>query len=117
MAQTKKKRRSTKHRGNAAGMVEARGRTGRKPTAAEQRTASKAQMRQARLEQPPTWSGAVKKAAIAAVVFAVAVTLLFGRELTQSVLLAAFTFVVYIPLSYATDSFVHKRMMAKKGRA
>ena len=32
MAQTKRKRR-TKHRGNAAGMVEARGRTGRKPDA------------------------------------------------------------------------------------
>ena len=34
MAQTRRKRR-TKHRGNAAGVVESRGRTGRKPTAAE----------------------------------------------------------------------------------
>ena len=34
MAQTRRKR-QTKHRGNAAGMVESRGRTGRKPTAAE----------------------------------------------------------------------------------
>ena len=34
MAQTKRKRR-TKHRGNAAGMVETRGRTGRKPGPAE----------------------------------------------------------------------------------
>jgi hypothetical protein len=31
MAQTKRKRR-TKHRGNAAGSIEVRGRTGRKPT-------------------------------------------------------------------------------------
>ena len=31
MAQTKRKR-QTKHRGNAAGIVETRGRTGRKPT-------------------------------------------------------------------------------------
>ena len=37
MAQTRK-RRQTKHRGNAAGMVEARGRTGRKPTDAERKT-------------------------------------------------------------------------------
>ena len=36
MAQTKRKRR-TKHRGNAAGSVEARGRTGRKPTDQERR--------------------------------------------------------------------------------
>ena len=34
MAQTRRKR-QTKHRGNAAGVIEARGRTGRKPTAAE----------------------------------------------------------------------------------
>jgi len=34
MAQTKRKR-QTKHRGNAAGVVESRGRTGRKPTKAE----------------------------------------------------------------------------------
>ena len=34
MAQTKRKR-QTKHRGNAAGVIETRGRTGRKPTAAE----------------------------------------------------------------------------------
>ena len=34
MAQTKRKR-QTKHRGNAAGVVESRGRTGRKPTEAE----------------------------------------------------------------------------------
>ena len=36
MAQTKRKRR-TKHRGNAAGMVEARGRTGRRLSPEEQR--------------------------------------------------------------------------------
>ena len=36
MAQTKRKRRS-KHRGTAAGTIEARGRTGRKPNAEEQK--------------------------------------------------------------------------------
>ena len=36
MAQTKRKRR-TKHRGNAAGTIETRGRTGRPPTAEELR--------------------------------------------------------------------------------
>jgi hypothetical protein len=34
MAQTRRKR-QTKHRGNAAGVVESRGRTGRKPTPGE----------------------------------------------------------------------------------
>src|SRR6266516_1140874 len=37
MAQTKRKRR-TKHRGNAAGAIESRGRTGRKPTPEERKT-------------------------------------------------------------------------------
>ena len=41
MAQTKKKR-STKHRGNAAGGVESRGRTGRKLTAEERGKNAKA---------------------------------------------------------------------------
>ncbi len=116
MAQTKRKRRPSKHRGNAAGMIEARGRTGRKPTPAEQRAALKTDARTARLERPPTWSGAVKKAAIAAVVFAVLVTLLFGRPVSQSVLLALFTFVIYVPLSYFTDALVHKRAMARKAK-
>ena len=38
MAQTKKKR-STKHRGNAAGIVEARGRTGSKPSGGDHKDA------------------------------------------------------------------------------
>ena len=44
MAQTKRKRR-TKHRGNAAGSIEARGRTGRKPTAEEQKAAGRTDAR------------------------------------------------------------------------
>ncbi len=110
MAQTKKKRRSTKHRGNAAGMIETRGRTGRKPTAAE----VKANARQNRLDRPPSWRSAVNKAAIAAVVFAVAVILLFNRPVGTSILLAGFTFLIYIPLSYYTDSFIYKRAQARK---
>ena len=40
MARPTQNRRSTKHRGNAAGMIEARGRTGRKPSATEKGTAA-----------------------------------------------------------------------------
>ncbi len=117
MATTKRKRRPTKHRGNAAGMVEARGRTGRKPTAEEQRAGSKAMARASRLDRPPTWGGAVQKAAIAAVVFGVAVTLLFKRPVAGAALLALFTFVIYVPLSFYTDQFVHKRAQARKAKA
>ena len=116
MAQTKKKRRSTKHRGNAAGMIESRGRTGRKPTVAEQRKDLKEAARQNRLDRPPTWRSAVNKAAIAAVVFAVAVVLLFSRPVGTSIALALFTFIIYIPLSYYTDAFIYKRAQAKKAK-
>src|SRR4051794_18870896 len=61
VAQTKK-RRQTKHRGNAAGMVEARGRTGRKPTDGERKLDAKAEgrrRREERMNRPPTWSGAL----------------------------------------------------------
>ena len=44
MAQTRRKR-QTKHRGNAAGVVESRGRTGRKPTAAEKSGKARARRR------------------------------------------------------------------------
>ena len=56
MAQTKRKRR-TKHRGNAAGSIEARGRTGRKPTPEEMKKDARAR----RQAKPPTWNGAILK--------------------------------------------------------
>ena len=120
MAQTKRKRRPTKHRGNAAGMIETRGRTGRKPTEAERKASSKqdaAARRAERLDRPPTWRGAVIKAALAALIFAVAVTLLFQRPILGSIGLALFTFVVYVPLSYYTDAFIYKRAQARKAKA
>ena len=71
MAQTKR-RRQTKHRGNAAGVVESRGRTGRKPTAAEKSGDARALARAKeslldRRDRPPTWRGAFVKAMIAGV--------------------------------------------------
>lgn len=119
MAQTKKKRRPTKHRGNAAGMIESRGRTGRKLTEGERKAAGKqdaAARRRERLNRPPSWRGAINKAAIAAIVFAVAVTLLFQRPILASLGLAAFTFLIYVPLSYYTDALIYKRAQAKRAR-
>ena len=70
VAQTRRKR-QTKHRGNAAGLVESRGRTGRKPTAAEKSgtRARRPARRDAidKRDRPPTWRGAFLKAMFAAV--------------------------------------------------
>jgi hypothetical protein len=111
MAQTKKKRRS-KHRGNAAGMVEARGRTGRKPTAEERKASEKevaAQARRDRLNRPPTWRSASQRAALAAVVFGLLLVLLFKTPPARAVPLTAFVLLFYIPLGYYTDQFIYRR--------
>lgn len=120
MAQPTKRKRRTKHRGNAAGMIETRGRTGRKPTEGERKRDAKADAaarRMERMNRPPTWRAAATKAAIAAVVFALAVTLLFGRPLAGALLLAVFTFAIYVPLSYVTDSFLFKRHQSRTSRS
>ena len=111
MAQTKKKRR-TKHRGNAAGTIESRGRTGRKPT--RRRAQPEPQERRAR-SAPARQAADVaqrdqRAPAIAAGIFLVAVVVLFkqavaGRDLG----LAAFMLALYIPIGYYTDLFLYRR--------
>jgi ABC-type transport system involved in cytochrome bd biosynthesis fused ATPase/permease subunit len=111
MAQTKKKRRS-KHRGNAAGVVEVRGRTGRKPTAEERKLSDKeraAQARKDKMMRAPSWRSATIRAGFAAVVFGLLLAFAFNQKVGQAVALTAFVFLFYIPLGYYTDSFIYKR--------
>jgi hypothetical protein len=117
MAQTKKKRR-TKHRGNAAGIVETRGRTGRKPTEIERKTVRQdaAARREERMTKPPSWRAAINRAAISAALFVGLVLLLFHQKIGPAIGLGAFVLVFYIPLGYYTDMFVYRRRLAKKAR-
>lgn len=123
MAQTKKKRRS-KHRGNAAGVIESRGRTGRPPSAAERKQTDKelaAQRRRERMMREPTWKSASTRAALAAVVFGVLLVFAFETAIPQAVSLTAMVFLFYIPLGYYTDQFIYRRRVkqeaAKAGNA
>jgi hypothetical protein len=111
MAQTKRKRR-TKHRGNAAGQVETRGRTGRPPTPTERKAAAK-QARLERYARPPSWRSAANRALIATALFVVVVVLFFQQTIMQGVALGAFMLLIYIPLGYYTDAFFYKRRQAK----
>jgi drug/metabolite transporter (DMT)-like permease len=116
MAQTKRKRR-TKHRGNAAGMVEARGRTGRRLTPEEQRRAANKPARGQRELKPPTWQRAVIKAAgFAILLFVLTQTGLFGRNtsVANSLVLAALSLLLYIPAAYATDRWAYNRQERRK---
>jgi len=118
MAQTKRKR-QTKHRGTPAGTIEARGRTGRKPTKDERKASSRelaARRREERLGKPPTWRGAFKKAAPAAILFLVASTLLLSSPLIAKVAISAFFLVFYVPLFYYTDLFVYRRHQKRRAQ-
>jgi hypothetical protein len=109
MAQTKRKR-QTKHRGNAAGVVESRGRTGRKPTAAEK--SGKAQDAKQAKERP-TWLGAFYRSMAAAVVLLLACLLLKIKS-TQAIALFPLALVIYTPISYYTDRLIFKRRLRRK---
>jgi len=112
MAQTRRKR-TRKHRGTPAGTIERSGRTGRPQTRQDAKQISR-QRRAERLDKPPTWRGAMQRAAIAAAVFGVLVTVAFGRGVAGGVVLAAFMFLLYIPLGFATDTFVYRLRQRRK---
>jgi len=117
MAQTRRKRR-TKHRGNAAGVVESRGRTGRKPTAAEKsgKAAEAAKVKQQRLDRtnrPPSWRGAFVRALVAATALVLLAGLLLKASAGQSVAYFFVGLIAYTPISYYSDSWLYKRRQAK----
>ena len=119
MAQTKRKRRS-KHRGTAAGTIEARGRTGRKPTPQEQRRAEASQRRADRAMREPTWNAAFLRAGLAAALLFVFTQIgLTGEALSVSagLGLAALSIVLYVPLGYLFDRWVYKRRLRSQAKS
>jgi hypothetical protein len=119
MPQTRRKRR-TKHRGNAAGVIESRGRTGRKPTAAEKsvkgREAAQAKATKvARYDRPPTLLGAFWRA-LAAAVLMLALSLALTKQPSTAFILFPIVLLLYVPLSYYTDQWLYKRRIRTKAR-
>lgn len=117
MAQTRRKR-QTKHKGNAAGVVEVRGRTGRKPTAAEKsgdpQKVAKAKAKPVdKRDIPPTWRGAFLKAMFATVVLLFVLLLVLKQSSGAA---AAFPIVLgaYTLVSYYTDKWMYDRRQRKK---
>ena len=112
MAQTKRKRRS-KHRGTAAGTIETRGRTGRPPSAEERKKQTKAQLREARLNTPPTWQGSLKRAGLAAALMFVFLLLTSKGNVAAAVVFAAFALALYVPTGYYLELFLYRRRQQK----
>jgi Flp pilus assembly protein TadB len=120
MAQTRRKR-QTKHRGNAAGVVESRGRTGRKPTAAEKSGDARALAREKeqlldKRDRPPTWRGAFVKAMFATIVLLLVFILLL-KQSNQAIGLFPIVLAFYTVVSYYTDKVIYSRRQRKKAQA
>jgi hypothetical protein len=117
MAQTKRKRR-TKHRGNAAGMVEARGRTGKPPAGAPRAKGSgRAAPRGITPLKPPTLKGAALKALFGIVILFVFFRFLSkGNTTGQALAFCAVAFVMYTPVMYWTDKFIYNRKLRQQKR-
>jgi Flp pilus assembly protein TadB len=115
MAQTKRKRR-TKHRGTAAGSIEARGRTGRPLSADEKRKQQRQTAREQRLNTPPTWKSSATRATIAAVIVFVfiLVTAKGSNKLVTAVEFTAVALVFDIPAGYYLELMLYRRRQRKK---
>jgi hypothetical protein len=114
MAQTKRKRRS-KHRGNAAGTVEARGRTGRPPSEDEKKKQQRTDAREKRLNTPPTWRSSMTRAGFAAVIlfgFLVLTTKNHNIGIALGFALAALA--LYVPAGYYLELHLFRRRQRKK---
>lgn len=115
MAQTKRKRR-TKHRGTAAGTIEARGRTGRPLTADEKRRQQRQTAREKRLNTPPTWKSSATRAVIAAVIVFVfiLVTAKGKNKVLTAVEFTAVALIFYIPAGYYLELTLYRRRQRKQ---
>jgi hypothetical protein len=112
MPQTKRK---TKHRGNAAGSVTTRGRTGRPPSPSEKKKQTKEQARVARLNRRPTWKMMYQRAGLTSLfMFVILLVVTKGKGLPEAVALAVIAFVLYVPFGYYTEMWLWKRRMAKR---
>ena len=115
MGQTKRKRRN-KHRGNAVGVVEARGRTSKPREGATKssggRGGSAAARGGVRALKPPTLQGAAIKALIGCIILFIFFRFLGdGTSTAGAATMCAVAFVLYTPLMFFTDKWIYNRKL------
>jgi hypothetical protein len=119
MAQTKKRRRR-KHRGTQSGRIDTRPARGRARSRGEAQARARSRTKRKRpgerVPQPPSWSSAVKKGALATVLFVGALSLLGQNPLFALAFGVFFGLVFYIPMAYLMDRFVYGRHLRKEAR-
>jgi hypothetical protein len=119
MAQTRKKR-QRKRRGTQGGRIDTKARRSR-PRTREEAKAQAARSRRkptaSKEDLPPTWRGSLIRGAIAAVVFAVALILVFKRPVGGALLFGAFMLAFYVPAGYYIDLTLWRRRERARIRA
>jgi Flp pilus assembly protein TadB len=114
MAQTKRKRR-TKHRGTAAGTIQARGRTGRPLTPEERKKQARMDARERRLNTPPTWRSSLTRASFAAIImFAFLVLTTRNHNVVAAASFAVVALALYVPAGYYLELFLYRRRQRKR---
>jgi len=118
MAQTRKKR-QRKRRGTQGGRVDTGPRSGRPRSREEAKARARSRRKPAPQQQdlPPTWRGSFVRALVAAVIFAVALILIFKKALGASLLFGAFMMVFYVPAGYYIDMAMWRRRERARIRA
>jgi hypothetical protein len=111
MAQSRQRRRK-KHRGTQAGTVK---QFSRGPSRGEPRGSAQ-QRRLDRMNRPPSWRAAINRAGLAAAVFLAVLILLLKQDPGPAVGLAAFMFLIYIPMGFFMDSFIFRMRQRRKER-
>jgi hypothetical protein len=119
MAQTKRKRRR-KHRGTQSGRIDTRPGRGRPRSRAEAQARARSRTKSkkkggARVPEPPSWSSALKKGGVAAVLF-VGLLALFGQSPVAAVLVGVLMLGFYVPMAYLMDRFFHQRHLRKEAQ-
>jgi hypothetical protein len=113
MAQTKRKRR-TKHRGTAAGVVQSRGRTTRPPSPADRKKQARDEARLARLDRAPTWRSSFNRALLASGFMLIFLLVVTKGKILAAVAFAVFSLALYVPGGYFMETFLWRRRMKKK---
>jgi len=117
VAQTKKKRRR-KHRGTQGGRIDRRPPRGRARSRAEAQARARnrgggKKKSGPREPQPASWSSALKKGGIAAVLF-VALLTVFGQNPLASVGIGLLMLGFYVPMAFVMDRFFYQRHLRKE---
>jgi hypothetical protein len=117
MAQTKKKRRR-KHRGTQGGRIDRRPARGRARSRAEAQSRARNRTKKKggpRVPEPASWSSALKKGGIAAVLF-VGVITVFGQNPAVALGVGVAMLGFYVPMAFMLDRFVYQRHLRKEAQ-